>query len=382
MRFGLLKLTLVLVMNLLVLGIILLRRRSEVARARKRVYFLKVYESGSTTVGGVLARYADKQNLNFIFHKMDPLTYGTLISWPGSWLLPEAGRNGGVDILTSHIKYDETKLKTILHSDPEEILSVAIIENPWSQFLSAFETFKVAAEMPDIGSSPNPVLEYLSNFEKHRSRITAVDRRRQHRRADGKRNYAGLRNLLITQFGGSADSAGFPLERSYFNRFVELINREFSLVMILEYFYESLVLFRRIANWRLEDILFQSFAIKNRRQKRGGRDRLWPVAEQQLEKRAKTIHDQYSADDYEFYRYFNRSFWEKVRRENAADFYAEVDYFRHVNERVLKYCDEPESDGPFLVSASPWNLDFEFTKYKCVMLNMDMFDHMESKRKY
>ena len=98
---------------------------------------------------------------------------------------------------------------------------------------------------------------------------------------------------------------------------VKQLGREFDLVMLEEYFDESLLLLRKLLGWSLDDIRYISHGIRKTefRYPRRMDDEL----------RAKIRA--WNSLDVELYEFFNRTFWKKVE-EYGSDFERDLGLFR------------------------------------------------------
>ena len=109
-------------------------------------------------------------------------------------------------------------------------------------------------------------------------------------------------------------------------RYLEFLDNEFDLVMILEHFDESLILLKRLLCWELKDILY--FKLNER---------------QDVQKRkfiSKEVRDDiksWNKADFMLYRHFNRTFWRKVKAQGPS-FQRELKLFRRKRETLTRSC--------------------------------------------
>lgn len=108
--------------------------------------------------------------------------------------------------------------------------------------------------------------------------------------------------------------------------YIDYIGKEFDVVMIMEYFDESLVLLKQQLCWSYEDILYFKLNERQEKQKRKTLD--------------KTVKDNILSWNYAdklLYDHFNRTLWRKIKAQGKA-FTRELEIFRRINERISRKC--------------------------------------------
>lgn len=140
------------------------------------------------------------------------------------------------------------------------------------------------------------------------------------------------------------------------------IDRQFSLILIVEYFDESLILLRRLLCWTWKDVLYFT-------QNRGNYS-----FKQSSEPDLESVYRKWSRVDYELYDYFNQSLWRKINRlPDTDDFHAEVRGFKAMLRDVKDFCDivlpRPVGEGDNMRQASD-NRDNGGPAYKDRLYNI------------
>merc|ERR1711879_795355 len=95
--------------------------------------------------------------------------------------------------------------------------------------------------------------------------------------------------------------------------------------MIVEHFFESLVLLKHHMCWELKDLLFFSCGVAE-----------YPyraLRDSALE----AVHRRISAVDYALYQHFNESLWRRIRAMPTS-FFREVRQLRLLHRRTASYC--------------------------------------------
>ncbi|XP_009872437.1 PREDICTED: galactosylceramide sulfotransferase [Apaloderma vittatum] len=142
-----------------------------------------------------------------------------------------------------------------------------------------------------------------------------------------------LQNLLFFDLGYDNNmNANSPLVEEN----IQEIDRRFHLVMLLEYFDESLVLLKDLLCWQLEDVLY----FKLNARKGSTVSRLTP----ELYEKATS----WNLIDAKLYRYFNATFWRKVEAYGRERMAKDVAELQRENEKMKSIC----IDGGRPVDAS------------------------------
>ena len=108
--------------------------------------------------------------------------------------------------------------------------------------------------------------------------------------------------------------------------YIAFLEREFDLVMISDYFDESVVLMKRLLCWEYDDILY--FKANKRIDKERAVD---------LSEDAKQNIKRWNKADVLPYQYFNQTFWRKIQLE-GEDFYNDLATFRHKKAEMTRLC--------------------------------------------
>jgi len=110
------------------------------------------------------------------------------------------------------------------------------------------------------------------------------------------------------------------------NYYIALLDKEFDLVMITDYFDESVVLLKRLLRWKVDDILYFKSNERQDKEKAVG-----------LTDQVKDSIKRWNAADDLLFRYFNQTFWQKIEKEGES-FYDDPEVFRQKKEQVSRLC--------------------------------------------
>lgn len=168
---------------------------------------------------------------------------------------------------------------------PNDTFYLSILRNPVSQLESSFIYYK----------RYSPAFRKVKTLDQF-----LADPWKYYNVSTGLKN-AYARNNMWFDFG--FDNNAQP-EEGYVRRCLSEVERQFQLVLIADYFDESMVLLRRRLRWQLDDVV--SFKLNLRSQRTISR--LTPESQERAKRWCEL--------DWQLYQHFNRTFW--------AQLYAEV----------------------------------------------------------
>nr|XP_006813901.1 PREDICTED: galactosylceramide sulfotransferase-like [Saccoglossus kowalevskii] len=185
----------------------------------ENIVFIKTHKTGSTSLQCILCRYGYANNLSFVFSTLNRGNgHIRKIHINESVILPPLG--GAVNssfkynILTSHVSYKRETINSFMEDNP---IYVTILREPATHVESHMNFFKHRKQ----------VMASMQSFIKNpRISINATGR-----------------NIQLREFGLSFQST---LNESIVNETIIRLDKEFDLVLILEYFDESLILLKNL----------------------------------------------------------------------------------------------------------------------------------------
>ncbi|XP_066265739.1 galactose-3-O-sulfotransferase 3-like [Branchiostoma lanceolatum] len=307
------------------------------------IVFIKVHKAGGSTVSTIFQRFGDDRNLSFVLPRK-----GIRLGWPNqikrSDFLPSL--TGEYNILVRHVVYNRRILPGIM---AKNTVYIAILREPFSHLKSLFNFFHVAKMVGIRGK--NPLMTFLRSPGRYAK----------------KRGGQKTKNLMSFDLG-------FP-RRLWENDkaigdFIRQTDKDFSLVMILEYLDESLVLLKRYLCWSLSDILHWAQNKKTYKSK-----------EMQLSPVQRKTHRKFSKVDYAYYEYFNATLWKKIELQ-GPDFWKEVQHFQAIQSDVMEFCQSPQSVvNTRVINASMWNEEFYVDAAFCAKLRTLTISYLNFLRK-
>ena len=187
---------------------------------------------------------------------------------------------------------------------------ITTIRNPVEQFESLFN-YAGFGKLYGFGGDPT---ESLERFLKKGIEFKDMFKQRKSRLA---------RNPMSFDLGLDYR---FYQNITAIKEYITFLEKEFDLVMISDYFDESVVLMKRLLCWEFDDILY--FKANKRIDKERAVD---------LSEDAKENIKRWNKADVFLYQYFNQTFWRKIQLE-GEDFYNDLAAFRHKKAEMTRLC--------------------------------------------
>ncbi|RUS75493.1 hypothetical protein EGW08_016742 [Elysia chlorotica] len=308
------------------------------------VAFVKTHKAGSSTVANILQRFGISHNLTFALPNNKIHTYGyNYISKGGQILTPARiiplgnGSHHGYNILFNHAIYNRTAFRMIM---PEDTHYISILREPFSQFVSAFEYYNAKKSFSykdkSILKAGNPISSYLKNPFKYEKRLYY---------------FSYVKNKQAEDLGMSWHEYFMPAKLS---TYLETLRADFTLVMIMEYFDESLILLKRKLCWDFKDILYIP---KNKNENKPQRNFT------ELDHRR---HERLSHLDYKLYGYFLKAFLAELKAQ-SRDFWEELAHFKEILVEVHSSC---QKDTLFYTEESRWHAPFTLDREDCRLMQI------------
>ncbi|XP_022079254.1 galactosylceramide sulfotransferase-like isoform X2 [Acanthaster planci] len=261
---------------------------------------MKTHKCSSSTLQNILYRWGDDHNLTFVLPKDGPY-----IGHPQPFDIKHAERVVGdkYNILANHARYNELGLKKVM---PSDTVYFTILRDPVKQFESAFTYYKFDERYGVAG-----LRGFLRQPEIYFQREPVFPRQ------------AG-RNQMLYDLG--LDARFMDDTSSEVRDYIAMIERNFKVVLIAEYFEESLILLKDLLCWSLDDIVYFN---QNARSQSSVRRVTANMRREILD---------WNAADVSMYNHFNRTLWEKIRRYGLDRMKGEVAQLRLRNELLKKRC--------------------------------------------
>ncbi|KAI1891289.1 hypothetical protein AGOR_G00142250 [Albula goreensis] len=294
---------------------------------RRNVMFLKTHKTGSTTVQNMLLRYADSRNLNVAIPK-DRKTFEADNLFSAKYVDKYQENGTSFNFITHHLRFNSVQLKKVLKA--KDTFYFTIIRHPVSQMESAFSFFRRSFAAFKAAKS---LEDFLKNANKY------------YDPASTKGNNELVKNPAWFDFG--YDSTGRYSEHEIAKALLE-IGKSFDLILITEYFDESMILLKEAMCWDIDDVVTFKHNSRNESDRKN--------ISQDV---ASRIQD-WNSLDWRLYNHFNVTFWAKLEEMfSPARLQEELAILREKRKLLETQCCE---DGLF-IAKKPGTKGAYFKKF-------------------
>ncbi|XP_002740493.1 galactose-3-O-sulfotransferase 3-like [Saccoglossus kowalevskii] len=244
--------------------------------------FIKTMKTGSSTTTTMLVRYGLRNKLKIARDHEDI----------------ECTNCSTIDYSVTHRRYIRSSLDNLVTNAKY----FTILRSPYSQLLSAFHWFNFTQFIGNI--SFEKFIEHPERFQNS----TEV----HHQHKNGQLWYLEP-NFNMNQLD----------DDTYIQQTFKQLEAEMDLVMITEYYDESLILLKKMLCWKFDDLIYHKKKVHS--------------PKEELSDSMKTSIRKWNKADFLLYAYFNRTFWEKVNNYDG-DFHKDLREFRNKQQKVTSKC--------------------------------------------
>ncbi|XP_029473183.1 galactose-3-O-sulfotransferase 2-like [Rhinatrema bivittatum] len=269
------------------------------------VMFLKTHKTGSSVVLNILFRFAENNHLMVAL----PAGKGFHLGHPGPF---RAKQVEGFDtmahkynIMCNHLRFNFSEVAKVM---PNNTFYFTILRNPITLLESSFAYNKRSA--PAFQKSKN-LNEFLASPWTYYNRTFSLYN-------------IHARNTMWYDFGYDNNAED---KEDYVHSILEDIEQKFQLILITEYFDESMVLLKNTLCWELEDVVY--FKLNFRTQE----------SIQNLTQESKERVKEWCSFDWKLYKHFNRTFWKTIKETiGMAKMQKEIELLRARQRELTGIC--------------------------------------------
>ncbi|XP_078140354.1 galactose-3-O-sulfotransferase 2 [Centroberyx gerrardi] len=275
---------------------------------KDHIVFLKTHKTASSTILNILYRYGDSRNLTFAL----PLNKHSQLFYPFFFAshFVEGVSSRSVrqfHVMCNHMRFRKSEVAKVM---PEDTFYFSILRHPVAMMESIFIYYKSIPAFHKARSLD----DFLDNgWRGYNSSLT-------------NNHYA--HNILAFDFGFdnniSVDAEDLEARAS---TAIAAIEQDFHLILISEYFDESMVLLKHALCWSLNDVV--SFKLNSRSERT--RHPLLPNTADKIKA--------WNALDWRLYLHFNATFWHKVDTlVGQEEMRWEVSQLKELRAQLTKTC--------------------------------------------
>lgn len=211
-------------------------------------------------------------------------------------------------MLVNHAIYNKIEMDKLVPN----ATYITIIRNPVDQLESLFAYFKMQ-RLVGNSSESNPFRTFMANPMAY-----------YHESKNGR--WFQTRNGMLFDLGFDHK---YDTDQVKIHQKVAEIEKDFHLILIVEYFDESLIVLKKLLCWEFDDIFYLRKNTRDGVSERGKRFKIDDDTKKKVYK--------WSAGDFHLYDILNRTFWKKVSNY-GPHFESDLNHFRVMNEAVSEYC--------------------------------------------
>ncbi|XP_077993195.1 galactosylceramide sulfotransferase-like [Glandiceps talaboti] len=268
------------------------------------IIFVKTHKTASTTTGTIIERYGYKHGLAFaipegnqIFDESRPFTHKMV-----NRTKPNFGNK--FNIMANHLVFNKEELDRVIPN----ATYVSILRHPVKKFESTFGYYGIAEKMK-LNQHVNPLEQFMKDPDKYMKKHEFKMKKQ-------------LRNGMMYNLGFNHR---YDEDVDVINQTIAKLDKELDLVLLTDYYDESLILLKSRLCWEFEDILYISKG--NRTENR--RYKISPSLATKIEK--------WNQADVLLYEHFNETFWKKVN-DYGPTFHADLEEFRKLQSKFDDEC--------------------------------------------
>ncbi|XP_078283969.1 galactose-3-O-sulfotransferase 2-like isoform X2 [Rhinoraja longicauda] len=269
---------------------------------KMHLMFLKTHKTGSSTLLNILYRFGEAKNLIFALPVSYQFGYPHLFEarMVKSY---NAKIRQEYHIICNHMRFHQPQVEMVM---PNDTFYFSILRSPVAWMESSFAYYHGTAR---AFSNVRSLEEFLSDPWTYYSSTSSGS------------HYA--RNSMSFDFGFDHNAEDTP---EYVDSLISKIASTFHLILITEYFDESMVLLQEALCWDLADVV--SFKINPRNS-----DMVMPLSERTADQiRA------WNSLDWKLYLHFNKTFWRKVDLYGRQRMNEKVDLLQKARQKLKDLC--------------------------------------------
>ncbi|XP_015745346.1 galactose-3-O-sulfotransferase 2 isoform X2 [Python bivittatus] len=277
---------------------------SKICQPITNVMFLKTHKTASSTILNILYRFSEKHSLTVALPYGNEPHLGYPRHFHASYVEEFKTLGNKFNIMANHLRFNWQQVRRIM---PDNTFYFSILRDPTLLLESSYVYFKTFS--PAFRNSKD-INEFLSSPWSY------------YNLAEKNNIYA--KNNMWFDFGYDNNA---EYDERYIHFVLQNIQEIFHLILIADFFDESMILLKDILCWDLDDVIY--FKLNARSQ----------YSIQALNPENKEKVKEWCALDWELYKYFNNSFWIKIQeRMDLKTLYKEVDLLQKRQKELMETC--------------------------------------------
>ncbi|XP_076805508.1 galactosylceramide sulfotransferase-like [Clavelina lepadiformis] len=306
--------------------------RTNRCQRKTNISFIKTHKTASTAVQNVLLRYGLHNNLKIAF----PVNTHDF-NYPGFFSNTSVAKHGPnpYNIICHHMRMRYAATKSIM---PKDSPFVTIVREPGQLFESTFDYFWPI--VPSFQRVPHHNKTSIEDW---------LDQAADHMHAAGPSTYAHFgKNPTFFDLGYN----NMKNHEQHIQEALTELSKIFDLVMVADYFDESIVLFADLMCWDLEDVACLSLNARSHDNDSEAKTRRARIREKAR---------RWNKADAALFDYFNATLWKKIEMFGLKKMESAISKLKEIRNNLTDICIE---GGGIVDSENISDLDFKKTIFK------------------
>lgn len=292
-----------------------------------KIVFMKTHKTGSSTIQNILFRYASNRNWNIVLptsgYSFDcGVPFRSSMASGVEW--EEMVKSQGYNLFALHTKYHHPEVTRIMGNG---MIYVTILRDPVDQFISAFKFYNYNVKFN------------TANLRDFIQKVVLLGKGVSSGLTEVPYSYWGRNHMLVDLGMKPADT----LSKERVLSRVEEIHKEFHLVMILERWEESLVLFSELSGIPLANLT----SLKVNENYKNGKEEVLSPEEREI------LRNWLWADQ-QLYQRFSDEFEEKVKEYGDEKMRVQKEALCQLNLRTEMHCVNTQDLWKFNGAGRNW----------------------------
>ncbi|XP_066477595.1 galactose-3-O-sulfotransferase 2 [Tiliqua scincoides] len=277
------------------------------------VMFLKTHKTASSTILNILYRFSEKHNLTVALPTGPHVHLGYPRYFKATFVEEFKTIGQNFNIMCNHLRFSLPQVRRLM---PNDTFYFTILRNPIALLESSYVYYK---NIPAFRKSKD-VNEFLSSPWSY------------YNMSEKDRNFYARNNMWFDL--GYDNNAVY--DEDHIQSIIQDIEQNFQLMLLADYFDESMILLKNTLCWDLDDVVY--FKLNSRSLE----------SVQRLTSESQDKVKEWCALDWKLYKHFNNTFWSKIQEKvGLRALYKEVTLLQKRQKELMELCllDEAGIDG-------------------------------------
>ncbi|KAH0623966.1 hypothetical protein JD844_007194 [Phrynosoma platyrhinos] len=269
------------------------------------VMFLKTHKTASSTVLNILFRFSEKHNLTVALPNGNGFHLGYPQLFRATFVEEFKTIGQNFNVMCNHLRFNAREVRRVM---PNDTFYFSILRDPVPLLESSYVYYKSSA--PAFRNSKN-VNEFLSSPGSY------------YNLSEKNWNIYAKNNMWFDL--GYDNNAAY--DEHYVQSVIQDIEQNFHLMLIADYFDESMILLKDTLCWHLDDVVYFKLNARNQNMAHT----LNPESKEKVK--------EWCALDWKLYKHFNDTFWSKIQeRMDLKTLYKEVGLLQQRQKELMEMC--------------------------------------------